>query len=70
MEEFFYDLSSFAEDDVTMEGMSLVETIKRVKPTILIGKMIDLMSLIGRFVVQSVSAMQGRLSVWRAKQSI
>jgi hypothetical protein len=28
------------------------------------------MSLIGRFVVQSVSAMQGRLSVWRAKQSI
>jgi hypothetical protein len=38
MEEFFYDLTSFAEDDVTMEGMGLVETIKRVKPTILIGQ--------------------------------
>ena len=38
MEEFFYDLTSFAEDDVTMEGMNLVETIKRVKPTILIGR--------------------------------
>jgi hypothetical protein len=41
MEEFFYDLTSFAEDDVSMEGLGLVDTIKRVKPTILIGKMIS-----------------------------
>jgi hypothetical protein len=40
MEEFFYDLTSFAEDDVSMEGLGLVDTIKKVKPTILIGKII------------------------------
>jgi len=37
MEENFYDLATFAEDDVTMEGMSLIEVIKKVKPTVLIG---------------------------------
>jgi hypothetical protein len=39
MEEQFYDLSSFAVDDPGMEGMSLVDTIKKVKPNILIGKL-------------------------------
>eukprot|EP00090_Calanus_glacialis_P004769 TRINITY_DN13578_c0_g1_i1.p1 TRINITY_DN13578_c0_g1~~TRINITY_DN13578_c0_g1_i1.p1 ORF type:complete len:638 (-),score=145.36 TRINITY_DN13578_c0_g1_i1:85-1998(-) len=37
MEEQFYDLSSFAVDDPAMEGMSLIDTIKKVKPNILIG---------------------------------
>ena len=37
MEEEFYDLSSFAVDDPDMEGLSLLETVRRVKPTILIG---------------------------------
>ena len=40
MEEFFHDLSSFAVDDGNMEGMSLVDTIKAVKPNILIGKLL------------------------------
>ena len=38
MEDLFYDLTSFAVDDPTMEGMSLVDTINHVKPNILIGK--------------------------------
>ncbi len=38
MEEFFHDLGSFAVDDINMDGMSLVDTIKTVKPNILIGK--------------------------------
>jgi len=37
MEEEFYDLSSFAVSEADMEGMSLLETVKRVKPNILIG---------------------------------
>ena len=37
MEDLFYDLSSFAARDHTMEGLSLLETIRRVRPTILIG---------------------------------
>jgi len=37
MEEQFYDLSSFAVDDPGMEGMSLIDTIRKVKPNILIG---------------------------------
>ena len=40
MKEFFHDLSSFAVDDGNMEGMSLVDTIKAVKPNILIGKLL------------------------------
>ena len=38
MEEQFYDLSSFAVDDPAMEGMSIIDTINKVKPNILIGK--------------------------------
>ena len=37
MEDQFHDLSSFAVDDSEMEGMTLLETIKTVKPNILIG---------------------------------
>ena len=37
MEENFYDLSSFAARDHTLEGLSLLDTIKQVKPNILIG---------------------------------
>ena len=37
MEEEFYDLSSFAVNEADMEGLSLLETVRRVKPTILIG---------------------------------
>ena len=37
MEGEFYDLSSFAVSEADMEGMSLLETVKRVKPNILIG---------------------------------
>lgn len=29
--------STFAEDDTSMEGMALVDVIKKVKPTVLIG---------------------------------
>ena len=38
MEEEFYDLSSFAVNDADMEGLSLLETVKKVKPNILIGE--------------------------------
>ena len=38
MEEEFYDLSSFAVPDAEMEGKSLLETVKMVKPNIIIGK--------------------------------
>eukprot|EP00092_Neocalanus_flemingeri_P090060 GFUD01114049.1.p1 GENE.GFUD01114049.1~~GFUD01114049.1.p1 ORF type:complete len:313 (+),score=75.97 GFUD01114049.1:2-940(+) len=37
MEKLFEDLSSFAESDTTMEGMSLLDTVRKVKPSILIG---------------------------------
>lgn len=37
MEDQFHDLSSFAVDDSDMEGMTLLDTIKAVKPNILIG---------------------------------
>ena len=38
MEEEFYDLSSFAVDDADMEGLSLLDTVRKVKPNILIGQ--------------------------------
>jgi len=37
MEDLFYDLSSFAVNDTSKEGLSLLDTIKMVKPNILIG---------------------------------
>jgi len=37
MEDLFPELSNFAVNDASLEGLSLVETIKMVKPTILIG---------------------------------
>ena len=37
MEDLFYDLSSFAVDDTSLEGMSLIDTINMVKPNVLIG---------------------------------
>ena len=37
MEDEFYDLSSFAVEDISMEGMSLLDTVNKVKPNILIG---------------------------------
>ena len=37
MEENFFDLSSFAARDEGMEGMSLLETIRQVRPSILVG---------------------------------
>lgn len=37
MEENFFDLSSFAARDEGMEGMSLLETIRKVRPSILVG---------------------------------
>merc|ERR1719412_717720 len=37
MEEEFYDLSSFAVADAAMEGKSLLETVKMVKPNIING---------------------------------
>ena len=46
MEEQFYDLSSFAVDDPGMEGMSLIDTIRKVKPNILIGAISLIISII------------------------
>jgi len=37
MEDLFYDLSSFAVDDPSLEGLSLIDTINMVKPNVLIG---------------------------------
>jgi len=37
MEELFMDLSNFAASDTSMEGMNLVDTVRKVKPSILIG---------------------------------
>jgi len=37
MEETFYDLSCFAAGDTSMEGLSLLDSVKKIKPTILIG---------------------------------
>lgn len=37
LEENFYDLSTFAEDDTSMEGMKLLDVINKVKPNFLIG---------------------------------
>jgi len=37
LEKLFPDLSTLAKDDLSLEGLSLLETIKTVKPTILIG---------------------------------
>jgi len=37
LEENFYDLSTFAEDDTSLEGMQLLDVIKKVQPNILIG---------------------------------
>ncbi|CAB4057405.1 E1.1.1.39 [Lepeophtheirus salmonis] len=34
---FFYDLSTFAANEIEMEGFGLLEVVKRVKPTVLIG---------------------------------
>ena len=36
-EDLFYDLSSFAVDDHSLEGLSLLDTINMVKPNVLIG---------------------------------
>ena len=38
MEEEFFDLSSFAVEDASLEGKSLLETVKLVKPNIIIGE--------------------------------
>ena len=38
MEDEFYDLSSFAVEDSSMEGMSLLDNVNTVKPNILIGR--------------------------------
>ena len=37
MEDQFYDLSSFASPDAGLEGISLLETVRTVKPNILVG---------------------------------
>lgn len=37
MEEQFYDLTSFAASDPKLEGLSLLDTVRTVKPNILIG---------------------------------
>ena len=50
MEDLFYDLTSFAVDDPTMEGMSLVDTINHVKPNILIGKIEGNTTLFMRYI--------------------
>ena len=37
LEELFYDLTTFAAEETDMEGQSLLEVVKKVKPNILIG---------------------------------
>jgi hypothetical protein len=50
MEELFEDLSSFAESDTAMEGLSLLDTVKKVKPSILIGQLLDISNNISTFI--------------------
>ena len=54
MEEQFYDLSSFASDDTGLEGISLLETVRTVKPNIIIG----LSACGGLFTQEVLSAMK------------
>jgi len=58
MEDLFYDLSSFAVDDPSAEGLSLVDTIKKVKPNILIG----LSGVGGLFTTEVLQAMNDNCS--------
>ena len=37
LEENFYQLTTFAEDDTSMEGMTLLQVVEKVKPNVLIG---------------------------------
>ena len=37
MEKFFFGLSTFAAEETNLEGIGLLETVKQVKPDILIG---------------------------------
>ena len=63
MEEEFFDLSSFAVQDAEMEGKSLLETVKAVKPNIIIGKNFNHLD------VEALTHLFFRLvSVWRPVQ--
>ena len=65
MEEEFYDLSSFAVPDAEMEGKSLLETVKMVKPNIIIGnstKNYFKQSFNHQFILAGLSACGGLFS--------
>ena len=62
MEEEFYDLSSFAVDDADMEGLSLLDTVRKVKPNILIGQSSLQVPLISNTNCSGLSACGGLFS--------
>lgn len=58
MEDLFHDLTSFAADETHMEGMNITQTIKEVKPNILIG----LSGVGGLFTDEVLTAMNDNCS--------
>lgn len=41
LSQFFDDIEQFAKEDVSMEGASLINVVKNIKPTVIIGQLFN-----------------------------
>jgi hypothetical protein len=41
LSQFFDDIELFAKDDVSLEGSSLINVVKNIKPTVIIGNLFN-----------------------------